>query len=186
METSYGGSLESRACTAATQSQALGKLRLPAISRHSRNRHQRLRDSSARGVAGATALQCTGESDSPLRSSRLLAGAKKASRGRPSSRGKKESDCSDSGDRPRLRGEDTLASDRFEPHGWFRSSYSQPVGCSAHRFRTKRQFWIYCGLSVVTRSSSDWAQTADGGWIKARIPQTQGLSRQHNHFLKSI
>jgi hypothetical protein len=38
----------------------------------------------------------------------------------------------------------------------------------------------------VTRSSSDWVQDSDGGWLKARIPQTRGLSRQHNHFLKSI
>ena len=44
----------------------------------------------------------------------------------------------------------------------------------------------YCGLSIVTRLSSDWVQTADGAWIKARVPQTRGLSRQHNHFLKSI
>jgi transposase len=27
---------------------------------------------------------------------------------------------------------------------------------SPHRFRTKRQFWSYCGLAVVMRSSSDW------------------------------
>ncbi len=38
----------------------------------------------------------------------------------------------------------------------------------------------------MTRSSSDWVQTADGAWIKARVPQTRGLSLQHNHFLKSI
>ena len=38
----------------------------------------------------------------------------------------------------------------------------------------------------MTRSSSDWVQAADGSWIKARVPQTRGLSRQHNHFLKSI
>jgi hypothetical protein len=38
----------------------------------------------------------------------------------------------------------------------------------------------------MTRSSSDWIQAADGGWIKARVPQTRGLSRQHNHFLKSL
>ena len=55
-----------------------------------------------------------------------------------------------------------------------------------HRFRTKRQFWSYCGLGIVTRSSSDWIQTADGGWIKARIPQKRGLSRQYNRFLKNI
>jgi transposase len=55
-----------------------------------------------------------------------------------------------------------------------------------HRFRTKRQFWSYCGLGIVTRSSSDWIQTADGGWVKARVAQTRGLSRQHNRFLKDI
>ena len=38
----------------------------------------------------------------------------------------------------------------------------------------------------MTRSSSDWVQAADGGWIKARVPQTRGLSRHHNHFLKSL
>ncbi len=27
-----------------------------------------------------------------------------------------------------------------------------------HRFRTKRQFWSYCGLGIVMRSSSDWVQ----------------------------
>ena len=38
----------------------------------------------------------------------------------------------------------------------------------------------------MTRSSSDWVQTNDGGWIKARVPQTRGLSRQHNRVLKSL
>ena len=71
------GSLESRACTAATQSQALGKLRLPAIPRRPGVRRKRLRYSSPRGMEGEASLQCTSASDSPLRSSRLLAGTKK-------------------------------------------------------------------------------------------------------------
>jgi transposase len=25
-----------------------------------------------------------------------------------------------------------------------------------HRFRSKRQFWSYCGLAVVTKSSADY------------------------------
>ena len=41
-------------------------------------------------------------------------------------------------------------------------------------------------MGIVTRSSSDWVQAADGGWIKARVPQTRGLSRQYNHGLKDI
>ena len=70
--------------------------------------------------------------------------------------------------------------------GPIRTARLLPIVVTPHRFRTKRQFWSYCGLGIVTRSSSDWVQAADGTWIKARVPQTRGLSRQHNHFLKSI
>src|SRR5262249_52222232 len=35
-----------------------------------------------------------------------------------------------------------------------------------HRFRTKRQFWPYCGLSVVTRSSADY-KIVEGKIIKS-------------------
>jgi hypothetical protein len=70
--------------------------------------------------------------------------------------------------------------------GPIRAARLVPIVVTPHRFRTKRQFWSYCGLGIVTRSSSDWIQTADGQWIKARVPQTRGLSLQHNHFLKSI
>jgi transposase len=70
--------------------------------------------------------------------------------------------------------------------GPIRAARLVPVVITPHRFRTKRQFWSYCGLGIVTRSSSDWIQTADGSWIKTRVPQTRGLSRQHNRVLKSI
>ncbi len=70
--------------------------------------------------------------------------------------------------------------------GPIRAARVVPIVVTPHRFRTKRPFWSYCGLSVVTRSSSDWVQTTDGAWIKARVPQTRGLSRQHNRFLKDI
>jgi transposase len=70
--------------------------------------------------------------------------------------------------------------------GPIRAARLLPIVVTPHRFRTKRQFWSYCGLGIVTRSSSDWVQAANGTWIKARVAQTRGLSRQHNHFLKSI
>ena len=54
-----------------------------------------------------------------------------------------------------------------------------------HRFRTKRQFWSYCGFGVVTRSSADWLPTP-GGWVKAQTVRTRGLNRNHNPTLKSI
>jgi transposase len=70
--------------------------------------------------------------------------------------------------------------------GPIRAARLVPIVVTPHRFRTKRQFWSYCGLGIVTRSSSDWVQTADGGWIRARVPQTRGLSRQYNRVLKDI
>ena len=54
-----------------------------------------------------------------------------------------------------------------------------------HRFRSKRQFWSYCGFGVVTRSSADWVQT-ESGWIKAQAVRTRGLNRNHNPTLKAI
>lgn len=55
-----------------------------------------------------------------------------------------------------------------------------------HRFRTKRQFWSYCGLSVVTRSSSDHVVKGDS--IKRRETRmyTRGLNRNYNRSLKNL
>ena len=55
-----------------------------------------------------------------------------------------------------------------------------------HRFRTRRQFWSYCGLAVVTRSSSDWVQGRDGTWVRGRTYQTRGLTRERHPVLKAI
>jgi len=70
--------------------------------------------------------------------------------------------------------------------GPIRAARLVPIVVTPHRFRTKRQFWSYCGLGIVMRSSSDWVQAADGGWIRAQVQRTRGLSRQHNHVLKDI
>jgi len=61
-----------------------------------------------------------------------------------------------------------------------------PIVVTPYRFRTRQQFWSYCGLGIVMRSSSDWVRTADGGWVRAQVQQTRGLTRQHNHVLKDI
>lgn len=61
-----------------------------------------------------------------------------------------------------------------------------PIVISPHRFRTKRQFWSYCGLAIVMRSSSDWVRDKDGGWRRAKVAQTRGLNFNHNHTLKCI
>jgi transposase len=61
-----------------------------------------------------------------------------------------------------------------------------PIVVTPHRFRTRSQFWAYCGLGIVMRSSSDWVQTTTGGWVRARVQQTRGLNRNHNSRLKDI
>jgi len=61
-----------------------------------------------------------------------------------------------------------------------------PIVVTPQRFRTRRQFWAYCGLGIVMRSSSDWVQSPNGGWIRAQVQRTRGLSRNHNSSLKNI
>lgn len=55
-----------------------------------------------------------------------------------------------------------------------------------HRFRSKRQFWAYCGLAVVTRASAEY-RIEDGRVKKAAKAQaTRGLNGNYNHRLKSV
>jgi transposase len=70
--------------------------------------------------------------------------------------------------------------------GPIRAARLVPIVVTPHRFRTKRQFWSYCGLAIVTRSSSDWVRTVEGDWVQGRVAQTRGLSRQYNRVLKDI
>lgn len=60
------------------------------------------------------------------------------------------------------------------------------VVISPHRFRGRRQFWSYCGLGVVMRSSADWVQMPDGSWQKVNKPMTQGLNKVFNRMLKDV
>jgi len=60
-------------------------------------------------------------------------------------------------------------------------------GVTPHRFRTKRQFWSYCGLSVVTRSTADH-EIRDGRIVAKRrkAPATRGLTRDYHRGLKGL
>jgi transposase len=55
-----------------------------------------------------------------------------------------------------------------------------------HRFRSKRQFWSYCGLAVVTKSSADHHMVDAGLRRKQRSPATRGLTTSHNRTLKYV
>ena len=69
--------------------------------------------------------------------------------------------------------------------GAIRTARLIAIVVTPYRFRSKRQFWAYCGFGVVTRSSNDWMQTLEG-WVRGRTVQTRGLNRNHNPALKAI
>jgi transposase len=70
--------------------------------------------------------------------------------------------------------------------GPIRTAQLVAIAANPYRFRTARQFWSYCGLSVVTHSSSDWKRDKTGRWIRAEMPQTRGLTRKRHPLLKSV
>ena len=70
--------------------------------------------------------------------------------------------------------------------GPIRSAQVVAIVVTPHRFRTRRQFWAYCGLAVVTKSSADWIPKAGGGWTRARRAMTRGLNRNRQPILKSV
>lgn len=70
--------------------------------------------------------------------------------------------------------------------GEVRAAQIAAIVVTPERFRTRQQFWSYCGLGIVMRSSSDWVQTAQGKWTRAQVKQTRGLNYNHNHMLKYV
>jgi transposase len=55
-----------------------------------------------------------------------------------------------------------------------------------HRFRTKRQFWAYCGLALETRSSADY-RFDNGQLVRNNKPVfVRGLNFNHSHELKNL
>ncbi len=70
--------------------------------------------------------------------------------------------------------------------GPVRSAELLPIVINPDRFRTSRQFWCYCGLAIVQRSSSDYVQKPDGQWCWAPTSQTRGLNRNFNRMAKAI
>jgi hypothetical protein len=70
--------------------------------------------------------------------------------------------------------------------GPIRSSQLIALVVTPHRFRTKRQFWEYCGLGIVTRSSADYSVSINGRIVKSKAPLVKGLNRNFNRVGKSI
>src|SRR5438034_764406 len=70
--------------------------------------------------------------------------------------------------------------------GPIRAAFIVATVDTPHRFRTKRQFWSYVGLAVVTHMSSEYEMTA-GRVVRRRKPlATRGLNHNCNHRLKEV
>src|SRR5262249_41064713 len=69
--------------------------------------------------------------------------------------------------------------------GVIRAAYIVATVVTPDRFRSKRQFWSYCGLAVTTTSSADWEIVA-GRMVRSKRLQTRGLNRNRNSTLKMI
>jgi transposase len=69
--------------------------------------------------------------------------------------------------------------------GEIRAAYLVATVVTPHRFRSKRQFWAYCGFAVVTQSSADWLRNK-GQWVRARSMRTRGLNLNRNPVMKDI
>ena len=55
-----------------------------------------------------------------------------------------------------------------------------------HRFRTKRQFWAYCGLAIETRDSAEYRIVNGQVERKNQRALIRGLNWNHNHALKNL
>jgi transposase len=55
-----------------------------------------------------------------------------------------------------------------------------------HRFRTRRQYWAYAGLAVVTKSSDDYQIIGSRIYRKKKPPLTRGLNRNFSRRMKRI
>jgi transposase len=55
-----------------------------------------------------------------------------------------------------------------------------------HRFRTKRQFWAYCGLALEVHDSAEYCVIHGQVQRKAKPVQVRGLNWNHNHDLKGL
>jgi transposase len=70
--------------------------------------------------------------------------------------------------------------------GPIRAAFIVATVDTPHRFRTKRQFWSYVGLAVVTHMSSEYEMKA-GRVVRRRKPiATRGLNQNCNRRLKEV
>ncbi len=70
--------------------------------------------------------------------------------------------------------------------GPLRAAVILGVASTPHRFRTKRQFWAYCGLAVVTATSGEYELVNGRVCRSKKRPLLRGLNNNYNRALKGV
>jgi transposase len=70
--------------------------------------------------------------------------------------------------------------------GLVRAATIVAVVGTPNRFRTRSQFWSYCGLGIVRRASAQWTPGKGGKWVAVEKQCTRGLNRNRNAALKDV
>ena len=69
--------------------------------------------------------------------------------------------------------------------GPIRAATIMAVVGTPHRFRTKRQYWQYCGFGVVTHNSGEYEIIEGRRKRRSKPVQTRGLNDNFNRMLKA-
>jgi len=70
--------------------------------------------------------------------------------------------------------------------GLVRAAVILGTASTPHRFRTKRQFWAYCGMGVVIETSAEYVVINGRVSRSKKRPLIRGLNRNYNHALKLV
>jgi len=70
--------------------------------------------------------------------------------------------------------------------GMIRGAQIVAIVVSPHRFRRRQQFWSYCGLGIVMKSSSDWSRDRHGKLVRRETALSRGLNRNRHPLLKAV
>jgi transposase len=70
--------------------------------------------------------------------------------------------------------------------GPIRAAVILGVASTPHRFRTKKQFWGYCGLAVVTLTSSEYEMVNGRVHRSKKRPLVRGLNKNYNRPMKTV
>jgi transposase len=70
--------------------------------------------------------------------------------------------------------------------GPIRAAVILGVAGTPHRFRSKKQFWGYCGLAVVTRTSAEYELVNGRVYKSKKRPLVRGLNQNYNRAMKEV